>query len=97
MVNLFAPKTINAWFCGDDKTAPPASSGATRDLQGDLAHKKQDTPLGPPQGPRHSPTVGSYGGDVSYERGSPVPRLLPNAIYVDTCSHQGNSLEQNDL
>ena len=26
----------------------------------------------PPQGPRHSPTVGSQGGAVSYERGTPV-------------------------
>ena len=28
--------------------------------------KKQQSPLGPPQGPRRSPTVGSYGGAVSY-------------------------------
>ena len=33
--------------------------------------KKQPSPLGPPEGPRHSPTVGSYGGTVSYERGDP--------------------------
>jgi len=31
---------------------------ATR-VQGYLAHKKTPTPLGPPQGPRHMPTVGS--------------------------------------
>ena len=30
-----------------------------RMLQGYLAHKKQPTSLGPPQGPRHSPDVGS--------------------------------------
>ena len=41
-------------------------------LQGNLAHKKQPTSLGPPQGPRHSPTVGSQVGAVSYERGTPV-------------------------
>jgi len=41
-------------------------------LQGYLAHKKTPNPLGPPEGPRHSPTVGSYGGAVSYERGTPV-------------------------
>ena len=41
-------------------------------LQGYLAHKKQITPLGPPQGLRHSLTVGSLGGAVSYERGTPV-------------------------
>ena len=27
--------------------------------QGYLAHKKPPTPLGPPQGPRQSPTIGS--------------------------------------
>ena len=42
-------------------------------LQGYLAHKKQPPPLGPPQEPRHGPTVGSYGGAGSYERGAPVP------------------------
>ena len=26
-------------------------------LQGYLPHKKPPTPLGPPQGPRHSPTI----------------------------------------
>ena len=31
-------------------------------LQGYLAHKKQLPTLGPPYDPRHSPTVGSYGG-----------------------------------
>ena len=39
-------------------------------LQGYLAHKKQQPPLGPPQGPRYSLTVGSLGGAVSYERGT---------------------------
>jgi len=41
-------------------------------IQGYLAHKKTPTPLGPPQDPRHRPTVGSYGVAVSYTRGSPV-------------------------
>ena len=41
-------------------------------VQGHLAHKKQPTPLGLPPGPRHRPTVGSYGGAVSYRRGTPV-------------------------
>ena len=31
-------------------------------IQGYLAHKKPPTPLGPPKGPTHSPTVGSQGG-----------------------------------
>jgi hypothetical protein len=30
--------------------------------------------LGPPYAPKHEPTVGSYEGDVSYERGTPVVR-----------------------
>ena len=42
------------------------------ELQGYLAHKKLPTPLGLPQGPRHGPTVGSYGVAVSYKRGTPV-------------------------
>ena len=41
-------------------------------VQGYLAHKKVLTPLGPPQEPRHSPTVVSEGGAVSYARGTPV-------------------------
>jgi len=28
-------------------------------VQGYLAHKKTPNPLGPPEGPRHRPTVGS--------------------------------------
>ena len=34
--------------------------------------RENSTPLGPSQGPRHSPTVGSQGALVSYERGTPV-------------------------
>ena len=30
------------------------------------------SPLGPPQGPRHGPTVGSYAGVVYYERSTTV-------------------------
>ena len=41
-------------------------------VQGDLAHKKQHPPLGPPYGPRNIPTVESYRGAVSHERGTPV-------------------------
>ena len=48
-----------------------------------LAHKKTPTPLGPPQDPRHRPKVVSYGGALSYERGTPVQlerfhRFVPN-------------------
>ena len=41
-------------------------------LQGYLAHEKQSTPLGPPWGPRHSPTVDPYAVAVSYKRGTLV-------------------------
>ena len=41
-------------------------------VQGYLAHTKQHPPLGPPKGPRHSPTVGSEGGAVFHERGTHV-------------------------
>ena len=33
---------------------------------------RKRTPLGPPYVPRHSPSVGSWGVAVSYERGTPV-------------------------
>ena len=36
------------------------------------AHKKRPTTLGPPKGPRHGPTVGSYGEAVSYKQGTPA-------------------------
>ena len=34
----------------------------SKSLQGYLAHQKPPPPLGSPLGPRHRPTVGSYGG-----------------------------------
>ena len=40
--------------------------------QGYLAPKKTPTRLGLPLVPRHRATVGSYGGAVSYARGTPV-------------------------
>ena len=52
-------------------------------VQGYLAHKKQPPSLEPSYGPRHSPTVGSWEGAVSCERGSPVRRMLfKNAGHV---------------
>ena len=48
----------------------------SRARQGYLAHKKTPTPLGPPYDPRHRPTVGSHGGAVSYERGTPASLSL---------------------
>ena len=55
--------------------------GLAQSLQGYLAHKKAPTPLGPPWDPRPSPTAGSWGGAVSYERGTPVSQgpLCPKA------------------
>ena len=45
--------------------------------QGYLAHQNPPPPpLGPPQGLRHSPTVGCWGGAISYEQGSPVHARL---------------------
>ena len=44
-------------------------------LQGYLAHQKQPPRLGPAQNPGHSPIVGSQGGAISYERGTPVLSL----------------------
>jgi len=34
--------------------------------------RNRPPPLGLPEGPRHRPTVGSWGGVVLYERGNPV-------------------------
>ena len=44
-----------------------------------LAHKNPPTSLGPPYGPRRTPTAGSWERVVSYERGTPVgiDRALP--------------------
>jgi len=44
---------------------------AMGNVQGYLAHKNP-APLGPPQGPRHSPSVGSKGAAFSYGRGAPA-------------------------
>ena len=43
-------------------------------VQGYLAHEKAPIPLGPPKGPKHSPTIGSEQVALSYERGTPVIR-----------------------
>ena len=48
-------------------------------------------PLGPPYSTRHSPTVGSQGGAVSYERGTPVTgrEAVPVAILGAVFPHSG--------
>jgi len=66
------------------------SSSTTRPLQGYLAHKKTPTPLGPPQDLRHRATVRSYGGGVSYERGTPVrsaPDCTPTGTHPRNPTH----------
>jgi len=62
-------------------------------LQGYLAHKKRRPPLGPPQGPRHSPTVGSYVGAVSFERGTLV--LTPPRVHVRREGPEDPSIEHS--
>jgi len=47
-----------------------------RRLQMYLAQKKAPTLLGPPSDPVHSPAIGSKGGAVSYERGTPVEQTM---------------------
>jgi len=43
----------------DRRDAAAAGREMIKQVQGYLAHKKHPPSLGPPQGPRHSPTVGS--------------------------------------
>ena len=61
-------------------TSPLSLDGAglepANPIQGYLAHKKQPPPLGLPWGPRHIPTVGSSGGAVFNERGTPVKQVM---------------------
>jgi len=54
-------------------------------LQGYLAHEKQPPPLGPPKDLRYSPTVGSWEGVVSYERGTPV--RAEDALHEEVMRH----------
>ena len=49
-----------------------SGGGQSVSLQGYLARKKTPTLLGPPQHPRHRPTVGFWGGAFSFKRGIPV-------------------------
>ena len=53
-------------------------------VEGYLAHKKLRPPLGSPQGPGHSPTVGSWEEGISYEQATPVPFLCPTSLYSTT-------------
>ena len=59
-------------------------------VQGYLAHKKTPPPPpGPPKGPRHRLTVGSWEGAFFYERGTPVP------LYWDACGDRGTGLPRS--
>ena len=57
----------DAWCAGSRSSSP-----GDRDLQGYLAQKQTPTPLDPPWGRRHGPTLGSLGDAFAYERGTPV-------------------------
>ena len=54
------------------------ADGSLMAYRGTSPMRNSPPPLGPPYGPRHRPTVGSWGGAVSYERGAPVN---PNTGY----------------
>ena len=58
----------------------PSSIEYNGPLQGYLAHKKLPPSLGPPQGPRHSPTIESKGVAVSCGRGNPVEINGPTVV-----------------
>ena len=49
------------------------ADGSLMAYRGTSPMRNSPPPLGPPYGPRHRPTVGSWGGAVSYERGTPHP------------------------
>ena len=63
---------------------PVRRIAVTRPVQGYFAQKKQPPPLGPPQVSRQGPTVGSQGGAVSHELGTPVYNVCVYA-YIDVC------------
>ena len=65
------PRLLRAYASWRTRSYCGACVGAS-DIPGYLAHKKTHTPLGSPQGPKHRPTVVSWGGRASYERGTPV-------------------------
>ena len=54
------------------RSEPNSMNNELSTLERDLVDEKQPSPLGPPQGHRHRPTVGSCGGVVFYEGGTPV-------------------------
>ena len=67
--------TVKARFCFRQQSVKPFAlfplrSEAATVMQGYLAHEKPPPPLGPPEDPGHSPTVGSQG--EAYERGTPA-------------------------
>ena len=52
--------TVGTPICNASRARIKAHNLLNRSpLQGYLAHKKPPPPVGPPQGPRHSPTAGS--------------------------------------
>ena len=79
-----------------DFRVPPHGRTANR---GASLIRNSTPPPGPPQDPRHSPDVGSQGGAISYERGTPVhhpqiqhaPRCLSR---IRSALRQGNVRRQ---
>jgi hypothetical protein len=71
---LFLLSEVPLYLCFHPKVdgCEPHSRGVNLRIQGYLAHKKMPPSLGPPYGPRHSPTAWSYGKAVSYGRGTPA-------------------------
>ena len=68
MYNTPVPSSLPTHHTDADPLSVPR-----RASRGTSLTRNRPPPLGPPQGPRHSPTVGSYGVAGSYKRGTPVP------------------------
>ena len=64
--------------------------------QGCLAHKKSSPLPGPPWVPGHEATVGSYGGGLYYERGTPVGvyRVVQHSPVLEFLSERDSRLEE---
>ena len=76
--------------------AVETSSFRPFDVQG-YPRKNSPPPLGLPYGPRHSPTAGSGGGAVFYERGAPVGgRDIPAVARCAVLLHGGGAIDGRD-
>ena len=57
VVTLRAPMAL--WFGQETRSSPVAVRRVAHPRTGEPCHKKTFNPLGPPEDPRHKPTVGS--------------------------------------